>query len=86
MRVENLSDELWVGAKDLSNWEIARTPRNVFKNSPVNYVIEVELPIGLGDFIVYQTQMNSECYDIQPGVRLRALRSGAKREITQTIS
>lgn len=46
-------------------------------------MIEVELLIGLGGFIAYQTLTNSECYHILPGVRLRALRSVAEREITQ---
>jgi len=47
-------------------------------------LIEVELLIGLGGFTAYQTLTNSECYQISPGVRLRALRSVAEREITQT--
>ena len=47
---------------------------------------EVELPIGLGGVTSYQIQMNSECYDIYPGVRRGVLRSHAEREITQTIS
>ena len=38
-------------------------------------LLEVELLIGLGGFTAYQTQMNSECYDICPAVRLRVLRS-----------
>ncbi len=33
MWVENRSDELWVGVKGQSNSVIARTPRNVFRNS-----------------------------------------------------
>jgi hypothetical protein len=33
MWVENRSDELWVGVKGQSNRVIARTPRNVFRNS-----------------------------------------------------
>ena len=33
MDVEKSLDELWVGAKDQSNPVIARTPRNVFRNS-----------------------------------------------------
>ena len=33
MWVENRSDELCIGVKGQSNWEIARTPRNVFRNS-----------------------------------------------------
>ncbi len=49
-------------------------------------VIEVELLIGLGGVKACQTLTNSECYDISPGVRLRALRSVAEREITQIIS
>jgi hypothetical protein len=48
-------------------------------------IIEVELLIGLGGFTAYQTLTNSECYDIGMAVRLRALRSVAEREITQTI-
>ena len=51
-----------------------------------DFVIEVELPIGLGGFTVYQTQMNSEYYDIYSGVRPRVLRSWAERGTTQTIS
>ena len=31
--VEKSLDELWVGVKGQSNREIARTPRNVFRNS-----------------------------------------------------
>ena len=49
-------------------------------------VAEVELLIELGGFIAYQTQINSEYYNIYPGVRHRVLRSCAEREITQTIS
>ena len=49
-------------------------------------LLEVELLIGLGGFIAYQTLTNSECYQISPGVRLRALRSVAEREITQINS
>ena len=49
-------------------------------------LLEVELLIGLGGFTAYQTLTNSECYDISTAVRLRALRSVAEREITQTIN
>ncbi len=31
--VEKYLDEVWVGVKGQSNQEIARTPRNVFRNS-----------------------------------------------------
>jgi hypothetical protein len=49
-------------------------------------IIEVELLIGLGGFTAYQTQTNSECYDIYSGVRAWVLRSVSERETTQTIS
>ena len=49
-------------------------------------VIEVELPIGLGGFTAYQTQTNSECYDIYSGVSPWVLRSVGERERTQTNS
>ena len=48
--------------------------------------IEVELLIGLGGFTAYQPLINSECYDICPGVRAWVLRSMSERERTQTIS
>ena len=48
-------------------------------------VKEVELPIGLGGFTAYQILMNSECFDICPGVRAWVLRSMSERERTQTI-
>ena len=48
-------------------------------------LIEVELLIGLGGFTAYQTLINSECYDIYPGVRAWVLRSMSERERTQTI-
>ena len=66
--------------------EIARTPRNVFRNSLERIVIEVELLIGLGGFTAYQTQTNSEYYDIYSGVRRGVLRSRAERGITQNNS
>ena len=49
-------------------------------------ITEVELLIGLGGFTAYQTLTNSECCNISVAVRLRALRSVAEREITQTSS
>jgi hypothetical protein len=35
--VENCSDELWIGVKGLSNWEIAGSLRNIFRYSPVSF-------------------------------------------------
>jgi hypothetical protein len=61
IHVEKCLDELRVGVKGQSNWEIARTPRNVFRNSVRVILLEVELPIGLGGVTSYQILMNSEC-------------------------
>ena len=61
MGVEKPSDELRVGAKDQSNPEIARTPRNAFRGSLVRCLREVELPIGSEGFAACQFQTNSEC-------------------------
>ena len=49
-------------------------------------IVEVELLIGLGGFTAYQTLINSECYDIYPGVRAWVLRSMSERETTQIDS
>ena len=59
--VEKTSDDLRVGVKGQSNWEIARTPRNAFRCSVDVSLIEVELLIGCGGFIAYQFLTNSEC-------------------------
>ena len=48
-------------------------------------VIEVELLIGLGGFIAYQIQTNSECYEIYSGVSPRVLRSVDERRRIQII-
>ncbi len=53
-----------VGVKGQSNWEIARTPRNVFRDSLVGFLHEVELPIGSEGFAAYQFQTNSECVKV----------------------
>ncbi len=84
--VEKSLDDLWVGVKGQSNSEIARTPRNAFRCSVVESVMEVELPIGLGGFTAYQTLMNSECHVTAATVRLWVLRSVAERGTTQTNS
>ena len=59
--VEKLTDEFRVGAKDQSNPEIARTPRNAFRCSLVLTIQEVERLIGSEAFTGYQFLINSEC-------------------------
>ena len=58
--VEKLGDDLWVGVKGLSNSEIARTPRNVFRYSVAIECAGGRALIGLGPFTGYQTLTNSE--------------------------
>ena len=59
--VEKLTDEFGVGAKDQSNSEIARTPRNAFRCSLEVTIQEVERLIGSEAFTGYQFLINSEC-------------------------
>jgi hypothetical protein len=40
--VENRSDELWIGVKGQSNWEIAGSLRNIFRYGLRAYLWEVE--------------------------------------------
>ena len=42
MWVENRSDELWIGVKGQSNWEIAGSLRNIFRYGLRTYLREVE--------------------------------------------
>ena len=42
MWVENRSDELWLGVKDQSNWEIAGSLRNIFRYGLRRLLKEVE--------------------------------------------
>ena len=42
MWVENRSDELWIGVKGQSNWEIAGSLRNIFRYGLRIRLMEVE--------------------------------------------
>ena len=84
--VEKCPDDLWVGVKGQSNWEIARTLRNAFWCSLWSFVAEVELLIGCEGFTAYQIRINSECRNNIQGVSPRVLRSVDERGRTQTIS
>ena len=53
--------------KGQSNPEIARTPRNAFRCSPVFSRMEVERPIGCEGFAAYQVLINSECAQVKYG-------------------
>ena len=47
MWVENRSDDLWIGVKGLSSWQIARSLRNNFRVSLRDQPVEVERLDGL---------------------------------------
>ena len=61
MNVEKFCDELRGGLKVLSNWEISRSPRNIFWDSLTLQRAEVELLDGSGGPQAYPSQPNSEC-------------------------
>jgi hypothetical protein len=84
--VEKLSDDLWIGVKGQSNSEIARTPRNAFRCSVGQYMMEVKLLKRLGGFTAYQPLTNSECHHIVPAVSPRVRRSWGERGTTQINS
>ena len=48
MYVEKCSDEVWIGVKGQSNWEIAGSPRNIFRYSLVGSVVEVKHSLSFG--------------------------------------
>ena len=48
MWVENRSDEVWIGVKGQSNWEIAGSPRNIFRYSLVGWVTAVKHSLNFG--------------------------------------
>ena len=58
--VEKGLDEMRVGVKGQSNWEIARTPRNVFRDSLGVTLRQVETLEGREGFAAYQSPPNSE--------------------------
>jgi len=55
--VVKLSDELWLGTKDQSNCEIARSLRNIFKYSPISNLTGKALFVR-GEIKLYQLQAN----------------------------
>ena len=66
MLVENNLDELWVGVKGQSNLVIARSPRNSFRASVVDFTCGGKVLDGLGPLPRYRIQPNSECRKAGP--------------------
>ena len=61
MKVENFSDELWVGVKGQSRPVIAGSPRKIFRYRLDEFSVGGRALIGLGTPPGYQTHSNSEC-------------------------
>ena len=61
MKVENFSDELWVGVKGQSRPVIAGSPRKIFRYRLDTFSVGGRALDGLGRLPAYQTQPNSEC-------------------------
>jgi hypothetical protein len=58
--VENRSDELWIGVKGQSNWEIAGSLRNIFRYGLGRLSAGGRALQGRGGFTAYQLLANSE--------------------------
>jgi hypothetical protein len=82
--IANRSDELWVGVKCQSKAEIAGSPRNALRCSPVLAACRGRALLLCGGFTAYQATANSECGQPTTGVRQWALTFIVKRETTQT--
>ena len=87
MSVEKASDELWLGVKGQSNWEIAGSPRNIFRYSLVGCFMVVKPQFKFSGrkstgFLLTLNAINT----LKTGVRLWGITFIVKRETTQTIS
>ena len=60
MWVENRSDELWIGVKGQSNWEIAGSLRNIFRYGLGRLSAGGRALQGRGGFTAYRLLANSE--------------------------
>jgi hypothetical protein len=81
--VENRSDELWIGVKGQSNWEIAGSLRNIFRYGPRPVSAGGRALHGRGGFTPYRPKlrMPDRC---TLGDRSRAIMCGCERVRTQT--
>jgi hypothetical protein len=61
VKVENFSDELWVGVKGQSRPVIAGSPRKISRYRLEAFSVGGRALDGLGRLPAYQTQPNSEC-------------------------
>ena len=66
MKVENFSDELWLGVKGQSNSGIAGSLRKIFRYCLGSFSRGGRALEGLGVLPDYQTLLNSECHELLP--------------------
>ena len=87
MNVEKFCDELRGGLKVLSNWEISRSPRNIFWDGLRNQRTEVELLDGSRGpaRLPVPTKLRMP-YELVLGGRLWGIISMVKRETPRTAS
>ena len=69
MNLEKFSDEVWLGVKGQSNWEISGSPRNIFRYRLGRVAYGGRALNGLGALPGYQTQSNSEYHTPNPGAQ-----------------
>jgi hypothetical protein len=85
MWVENRSDELWLGVKGQSNWEIAGSLRNIFRYGLRRLLEEVEHCMGEGgSHPTDPKQTPNSLQSMSLGDRSRAIMCGCERVRTQT--
>jgi hypothetical protein len=82
--VEKVWHELWGGVKGQSNWEIARSLRNIFRNSLLRHPMGVELLDGFGARKSTRANQTPNTMGEGKGVRRRVTISVVKRATVQT--
>ena len=92
MWVENRSDELWIGVKGQSNWEIAGSLRNIFRYGLRWFLQEVEHCMGEGVSQPTDPKQTPNACEREPGrqepcdnVRLREGKNPDRRLRPQSI-
>lgn len=85
MWVENRSDELWIGVKGQSNWEIAGSLRNIFRYGLRCSRREVEHCMGEGVSPPTDPKQTPNACSSNLGDRSRAIMCGCERVRTQTV-
>ena len=93
MWVENRSDELWIGVKGQSNWEIAGSLRNIFRYGLGKYLRGVEHCMDAGVSPPTNSKQTPNTRQMDPGrqepcdnVRLREGKNPDRRLRSQSTN